>query len=821
MAGIKQISSIGIKKGLEENLPRGTIENPTGLPDSVFAWTTDRGSLFIGTPQLPAVQSRKPTTANPQGIFPYSNTAILTEWTRNVEELLTYTYRYRDKLSNGQFPGPGSSLEWTYDQASPWDSSNAIISRPLQERLDERVSVKAYGAVGDGIADDTYAIWRAAIDTVKTTTVQQTNGSETVTHTVGHPRALYFPAGKYRITRPILLPGNSTWVGDGPGKTVIFLTRQSEDAFSRCVVETVSAEITLEKLHQYWNAVTAEEQYVVECEHSIGQSNTPLPANIYIRNITFHHAGNTATTPSRDVVRLNRAFHSVWENCEFRGSNISAGKAVQSYHVPQGLTDVRISNQGNGYTTATVTVDPEGAVLRPIIDGGKIVDCQIIDPGWYLLPPTVTITGDGTGAEIIPVTGTEVGRVTPGITGGYNPKTDGIGVFIDGLGTVVDPSYHIFENCIFTELTYGVSMTDQVSQVMFNNCLFSRLYRGISIGEQMWWYSATASMSIPLTGNTPLTVDDLMTLSHGQRVKLLAQTDPVENGIYQVSITGGQYLLTRINTGLHTDGDDYQSALPKKANGPYGIMITDSVFDRIITEAIYVDRGQDILVTGNYMDDTCGRGYGGELWPPTGLAGSPVIYVNGRSHITDNSIARIGGSDIYSRPILYNGLFAHTIKNANVDISTAEHKTVSCIIRPTNPLTSQPITPVQFIDQVMDSGIILPVTELVWDGTAVDEEIREECWEISYSLGVSASPSMPRRIGKLTVLVNVDLLHPENSRCVYRDSESIMDLDTMVQWFPIVRKWPDGNTVVKLYYNNVSGNSYQMTAALRRWNIME
>jgi hypothetical protein len=75
------------------------------------------------------------------------------------------------------------SCSVTYDP--PFTSS---VSYPVCEKLAQNVSVMDFGAVGDGVTDDTAAI-QAAIDAY------------------GDNQAIYFPAGKYKISSSIDLTG--------------------------------------------------------------------------------------------------------------------------------------------------------------------------------------------------------------------------------------------------------------------------------------------------------------------------------------------------------------------------------------------------------------------------------------------------------------------------------------------------------------------------------------------------------------------------------------------------------------------------------------
>jgi len=67
---------------------------------------------------------------------------------------------------------------------------------------------------------------------------------------------------------------------------------------------------------------------------------------------------------------------------------------------PSGIDSITMTNEGTGYTTATATVSGNSDIaLTPVIQDGKIVDIEIVHPGFELTdPPTIVITGDGTGA---------------------------------------------------------------------------------------------------------------------------------------------------------------------------------------------------------------------------------------------------------------------------------------------------------------------------------------------------------------------------------------------------------------------------------------
>ena len=101
--------------------------------------------------------------------------------------------------------GGGGSTSTTSTINYEYDSSGT--SRTLQNRLEDYVSVKDYGAVGNGTTDDTTAI-QNALD----------NGG-----------CVYFPEGVYKITQPIVVDQSVHIMGAGP-KTVILCSPSSSSS---------------------------------------------------------------------------------------------------------------------------------------------------------------------------------------------------------------------------------------------------------------------------------------------------------------------------------------------------------------------------------------------------------------------------------------------------------------------------------------------------------------------------------------------------------------------------------------------------------------
>jgi hypothetical protein len=169
---IVQISRITNRKGLTENLPQ--------LAGAEFGWCTDSRRLFIGNGTL---QSGAPVIGN---------TEILTEFS-DITVLADYTYQ---------------DIVVGYAAQTGTTPSEPVV-RSVQAKLDDFASVRDFGAVGDGVTDDTAAINRALFQLYC-----RENNSEI-------RRALYFPAGTYLVTDSVIIPTYAKLVGEGADCSII------------------------------------------------------------------------------------------------------------------------------------------------------------------------------------------------------------------------------------------------------------------------------------------------------------------------------------------------------------------------------------------------------------------------------------------------------------------------------------------------------------------------------------------------------------------------------------------------------------------------
>lgn len=103
-------------------------------------------------------------------------------------------------------------------------SGSGAASRTVQAKLRDVVNVKDFGAVGDNVADDTAAI-QAAIDACSST-VQQ------------GAKAIYLPAGEYRITSALSIPKEFIEIfGDGMWASAINFGTSSSGGMTTAAIQ--------------------------------------------------------------------------------------------------------------------------------------------------------------------------------------------------------------------------------------------------------------------------------------------------------------------------------------------------------------------------------------------------------------------------------------------------------------------------------------------------------------------------------------------------------------------------------------------------------
>jgi len=178
---VTQISRIQHRRGLEQDLPQ--------LASAELGWSIDTRQLYIGNGTLE------------EGAPIVGVTRILTE--HDISDITSNTSFY----TNYTFVGNAAGYT-----AQTGPSALAPVVRSYQQKFDDVINVRDFGALGDGVTDDTAALNRAFQQIYKST----------VTST--EPRArrtIYFPGGNYKTTDSLLIPPFAKIVGDGISSTIV------------------------------------------------------------------------------------------------------------------------------------------------------------------------------------------------------------------------------------------------------------------------------------------------------------------------------------------------------------------------------------------------------------------------------------------------------------------------------------------------------------------------------------------------------------------------------------------------------------------------
>jgi polygalacturonase len=234
---VTQISRIQHRRGLQQDLPQ--------LSSAELGWSIDTRKLYIGNGTL---EEGAPTV----GI-----TEILTE--KSLANLTSFL---------GTYSFLGESAGFTAQTGTSF--LNPTV-RSFQTKLDDIVNIRDFGAVGDGLVDDTAAINRALTQIYKT----GVNETQPLTR-----RTIHFPGGNYLVTDTLNIPPYATLVGAGIESTFI-----TGNFTGKTIANIVDSKFQSGAL--------------------IGTSSAVLPRNIDIRNIQFRNLNTGATTALFNVDSSN------------------------------------------------------------------------------------------------------------------------------------------------------------------------------------------------------------------------------------------------------------------------------------------------------------------------------------------------------------------------------------------------------------------------------------------------------------------------------------------------------------------------------------
>lgn len=415
-----QISKIQVRRGRKNDA--GSVPQ---LSSAEFAWAVDSQELYIGNGSVA------------EGAPYVGNTKILTEHDNILELISGYQFADFDPVITRS------------------------VTRSLQSKLDETVSVVDYGAVPDGSTDCTLAFEAAFADLFKS--VETT-----------YRKVLLVPNGRYSFNlpnRPLRIPSWASIHGENLEETVLDIGNSG--------IEFVSTAGTLPGLF----------------------SDSDFPRNIKIANLTIEHGdGQTEITASRNCefekvrwVSDYQTGDTVFEEENANGVYLLpivslGGKITVSGSGVDATLEVEFNNNNQTYQvvlSSLINILNEDTVFQTAFTASAVgTSLKITTTSENALSSTIassfTIVVQRNNEDVNPPTVAPI--LTEYLDGSQNVESS---VYWDNQSFSTRTSEILFKNCKFENTRLGVECQQSSifdTRVQFMNCRFFDCDTGIYIG---------------------------------------------------------------------------------------------------------------------------------------------------------------------------------------------------------------------------------------------------------------------------------------------------------------------------------------------------
>lgn len=234
--------------------------------------------------------------------------------------------------------------------------------RTLQEVLDDTVSIKSFGALGDAsTTDDGEAIFNAIISLNKA-------GNDSK-----YFRTLFFPSGTYLTNKVIPLPYGTHLKGEGIRRTVI-----KSDGLDTSLMVAMDGNMNLATAGNYGmntdtsKYVTVEDMTIdVSGSHSASILTLSACQNFVFRNVEFIGNDGSTSVIIEDSTNVSNTLHVLFDSCIFTKGHIGIYSTSNVEHlVVKNCIFEDIDRN-------SIWLDPadEKVILNSIIEGNYFRNC--------------------------------------------------------------------------------------------------------------------------------------------------------------------------------------------------------------------------------------------------------------------------------------------------------------------------------------------------------------------------------------------------------------------------------------------------------------
>jgi parallel beta-helix repeat protein len=338
-------------------------------------------------------------------------------------------------------------------------SGTGAVATTVQTRLRQTLSVKDFGATGDGSTDDTTAIQNAL--------------------NAGTGRSVYFPAGTYRISTTLLVKTKTTLIGEGMNKSIIKLTSG------------------------FGAGTTAIRNEIIS-----GTVNVYYDTDLEFYGLTFD--GNNNSTRTGELVAVAKVQNVTFSNCSFQNHTyIALAMTANSNMV---VTECYFTNNGRPIpsTTSAPALWIATSVLGTPYDA-RVENNYFRDNNWsaaYFMPTRGSFTNNncvdnGESTLFCNDTGSYLRIENNTITGATRSNISASGI---ELGS---PYSIITGNTIDSCGAEGIALSDVQNVTIADNMIFNN-------GQDTAYYPFPNGITIIGTASSPNQPDHIQI--HGNRI---------------------------------------------------------------------------------------------------------------------------------------------------------------------------------------------------------------------------------------------------------------------------------------------------------------